>query len=382
MSWGMRKGLRSILALALIAAMLLLSGCNVRKAADKGQSASSGTAGTAAAPYYQGKTIEIIVPFKEGGGTDLYARFVAPYLEKNIEGNPKIIIKNMAGGESITGANWFATNAKPDGLTLLASSASTVFPALLGRPEVKYDINKMKPVMVTPTGGVVYSSSKNGVASIGQLKTPPKPLVYGGISASGLDLVPLLAYEVLGLNVKSVLGFEGRGPARLAFERGETNIDYQTTTAYLSNVVPLIKEGKAAPLMSFGIIGKSGALERDPVVKDVPTVGEAYEKLRGKAPSGPAWQAYLAFTSAGFAYQKVLWVPEGTPKEATDALNEAVEKIAKDPDFNSKGAKALGGYPTFAGKDVEKAVRQVLTVPADVRQWVTDLLKTKYNVNF
>ena len=37
-----------------------------------------------------------------------------------------------------------------------------------------------------------------------------------------------------------------RDHARLMFERGEANIDYQTSSAYIKNVLPLVERGEAA----------------------------------------------------------------------------------------------------------------------------------------
>jgi tripartite-type tricarboxylate transporter receptor subunit TctC len=332
-----------------------------------------------AGPYYQGRTIEIVIPFKEGGGTDLWARFLALFLEKHIEGHPKVVIRNMPGGEGITGTNWFAAGARKDGTTLLGSSATTMFHSLLGRPEVRYDFTRMHLVTVSATGGVIYASPR-AVGSVEALRQPARPLVYGGISATGIDLVVLLAYEVLGLDVKSVLGFEGKGPVRLAFERGETTIDFQTTAAYQSGVAPLVSEGKAVPLMSLGMPAQDLTVTRDPVVPDLATVPEAYARLYGRPPSGPAWDAYLAFLTAGFSYQKALWAPEGTPPEALEALRRGVERMVADPDFAAKGGEVLGGYPTFAGQEVEPALQKALQVPPAARQYVRDLLAQKYNV--
>ena len=59
--------------------------------------------------------------------------------------------------------------------------------------------------------------------------------------------------KCLGVDIQAVMGYEGRGPARVAFEQGESNIDYQTTSGYLSNVVPLVEEGKAIPLFLWFI---------------------------------------------------------------------------------------------------------------------------------
>ena len=339
------------------------------------------TPALAGQPYYAGKTVEIIVPFGEGGGTDVWARFMAPYLQRYLDGNPRVVVRNIPGGESITGSNWFAANARPDGLMLLGSSATTVFHWLLERPQVRYDFNRLVPVVVTATGGVIYAAP-SAVRSVQDLLRPARPLIYGGISATGLDLVTLLTFEVLGLNVRSVLGFEGRGPARLAFERGETTIDYQTTSAYLTQVVPLVEEGKAVPLMSFGLLTGPGRVERDPAVPELPSVPEVYQTLHGGAPEGPAWRAYLATMTAGFAYQKVLWVPDGTPEAVLAAFDRAVDRMNADPEFHRQGEAVLGGYPTFRASQVREAVRDAFSLPPEVRRYLQELLSSRYGVRF
>ena len=42
----------------------------------------------AAAPYYEGKTVRIIVGFSAGGGFDTYSRLIARHLGKHIPGGP------------------------------------------------------------------------------------------------------------------------------------------------------------------------------------------------------------------------------------------------------------------------------------------------------
>ena len=102
------------------------------------------------------KTIEWIIPFKEGGGSDKWARFYAPLLSEAMPGNPTVVVKNMPGAGSTKGANWFAANAKPDGSTILGTSGSTQFPFLLGDPRVKFDYADWNIVLATATGGVAY----------------------------------------------------------------------------------------------------------------------------------------------------------------------------------------------------------------------------------
>ncbi|MBM3608429.1 MAG: tricarboxylate transporter, partial [Alphaproteobacteria bacterium] len=202
---------------------------------------------------FKGKTIEWIIPFGLGGGSDVMARFMAPYLSKYLPGNPTVVLVNVAGGGSTTGANRFAANAKPDGLTLLITSGSTQFPYLLGDPRVKYDYRDWRLVMAGPTGGVAYISSKFGVKSVKDLgKLKGQKLVYGSQGATSLDLVPMLGFRMLGLDVHHVFGMKSRGDGRLAFERGEATVDYQTSSAYIRSSVPLVKAGTAVPLFSWG----------------------------------------------------------------------------------------------------------------------------------
>jgi hypothetical protein len=247
--------------------------------------------GGAQAPYYAGKTIEIVVPFAPGGAADVGARFVAPFLEKHVAGNPRVTVRNVPGGGSMLGASFFAANAKPDGLMLMCTTSSTVFPWMFGHPSARYDLGKMRVAMTMAFGPVVYVSPRTGVRKPQDLLRPAEPLVYGGIAATGSDLPVLIAFELLRLPVKVVLGFEGRGPIRLAFERGETNLDFQFTPVYLTQVVPLVREGKAIPLFTGGVPNERGELVlRDPVVPDLPSVFEVYREMYNSRPAGPRWR--------------------------------------------------------------------------------------------
>ena len=334
-----------------------------------------------AAPYYDSKTIEIIIPFPVAGGTDIWIRTIAPYLEKQIPGNPKFSFRNVGGGRGIPGMMEFASKAKPDGLMLLVSSATNYFPVLLGDKAAKYDLREWKPLLVNPVGGVMYGSPGAGIKRVEDLGKV-KNLIYGGISAIGLDLIPLITFELLELDARGVLGFKGRGDARIAFERGETNIDYQTTPAYNATVVPLIKEGKAVPLMSFGQLDDKGNIIRDPAVPDLPTVPEVYEKLKGKKPSGKFWETYKVFMPSAFAVQKILWVKGGAPAEVLQAFYAAADKLEKDKEFQTKTDKVLGGYPLLRGDRLEKTIQEAFRIDPETQRFVREWVGKKYRVKF
>lgn len=344
---------------------------------------SAGLPAHAQAVSYAGKTVEWVVPFGTGGGTDVWARFLAPFLSKYLPGNPNVVVRNVPGGGSITGANQYAADAKPDGLSLLGTSGSTQFPYLLGDRRVRYDYKNWEVIMAGPTGGVAYISSSFGVNSIRDLaKVRGQRLVYGNQGATSLDLVPLLSFRMLGLNVQHVFGMKSRGEGRLAFERGEATIDYQTSSAYIKNSLPLVKAGKAVPLFSWGVLDDKGNLMRDPAFPDLPHFAEAYEMLNGKAPAGDEWEAVRAFLISGFPANKLLVVPKATPRETVETLRQAFRDMRKDPEYQAGVTKVLGGYEQSIDQAAQATFKLGTTIADPARDLVRSVLTKDFNVAF
>jgi len=330
---------------------------------------------------FSGETLEFLIPLASGGGTDTWARFIGTELTNYVPGRPGFAPVNEPGGEGISGTNKFARSAKTDGTEILVGTASTVVPWVLGRSAVKYSFEDLKPVVVNGTGGVIYARTEAGVKSISDLINRDKPLEFGGISATGLDITTLVAFDLLEADVTSTFGFEGRGPVNLALQRGEIDLDYQTTSAYGSAVEGIAKEGKATVLMSFGQLNESGEVIRDPNFPDVPTVPEAYEQMHGKKPTGEKFEAYKTLLGLTYTYQKGLWVPRETPDKAVTLLRESSEKLGTDQEFQDKAAKVLGGYPLVADAGMADRVRDAYTVSSSVRSYVKELLESKYDIH-
>jgi tripartite-type tricarboxylate transporter receptor subunit TctC len=79
-----------------------------------------------------GRPIEIVVPFAPGGGLDVMARTVAPFLVARLPGARVVVINRPgAGGQLGTEA---VANAAPDGFTLGACAKPTVLSQPVERP--------------------------------------------------------------------------------------------------------------------------------------------------------------------------------------------------------------------------------------------------------
>ncbi|MCE8023212.1 Bug family tripartite tricarboxylate transporter substrate binding protein [Billgrantia aerodenitrificans] len=331
---------------------------------------------------FSGERIEWLVPFREGGGTDTWARFFAPRLSEALPGQPTLIIRNVPGGGSINGANQFDTRGKNNGQEIFGSTASTLFYAMLGDRRASYQPQDWVPVFATPTGGVLYLSSDLGIDSAAELAELGKQeLIFPSLGPTSLDLVPLLAMEMLHLNVRPVFGMD-RSAGRLAFERGEVNVDYQTSAPYLKNVTPLVEEGSAVPIMSWGVLGEDGSLQRDPSFPDLPHFAEVYEMIHGEAPQGQAFEVWKTFFIAGFAAQKMLFLQEGTPQEIVDTYRKAAIDISAQPDFQEQASVAIGDYDQILGDNVDTAFEMIFSLSEDDTQWIQNWLAENYDVKF
>ncbi|MDU8944011.1 hypothetical protein [Ovoidimarina sediminis] len=332
--------------------------------------------------YFAGKTIEVVVPFGEGGATFVSAKFLEPYFEKHLPGNPEIDVVSRPGGGSILGANWFEQNAKSDGTTILFTTSSTANPFVLGQEGVEYRLADYRVAYSHPFSAVAYVSPDTGVTSAADIKNASTPLIYGGIAAAASDLPGLLSFEVLDLDVKSVLGFNGRGPVRLAFEQGELNLDYQFTPVYLTQVVPSVAEGRAVPLWTGGAMEGGVLKARDPIAPELPSVYEVYETMNGEAPSGIEWDAFQGIASVTYAYGLTGYMHPDVPQEVLDIFAETVAAINADPAFQEESQKVTNGARLNAGPDTEAAIKAALSPSDEVRDYLRNLLTEKYGVNF
>jgi len=142
-------------------------------------------------PFYEGKTIQLVVASGPGASTDIGARLVGRYLGKHIPGNPGTIVQNMPGAGGLVAANYIFNIAKPDGLTILAITRSNYLDQMVGKAEVKFDFRKFawigsfnkSPMMVACRSDTPYKS----IPAIRGAKTPPRFGQAGTREASAMS---------------------------------------------------------------------------------------------------------------------------------------------------------------------------------------------------
>ena len=320
---------------------------------------------------YKGKTIRVIVGFPSGGGSDAEGRVVARHLGKYIPGAPISIVQNMPGAGGLTASNWFEELAKPDGLTLYYCVGSTaVVQQAFGAEGAKYNLRGWETLGSVDRAASVVLLRPDKLERLTNREKPPL-----GIGARTGDdawsTIFLWGAEYLNWNVRWIMGYQGGGELRLAFERGETDL---YATANLVTLRELIGSG-FRPLTQQGKLTAAGSFQRRPEFKDVLTFDEMLGKRR---PAGDAWAAYVTWAGSD-AVGRPLFAPRNTPRPLVQTLREAFGKLEGDREFMAD-LKKVGGDDAdlLSAKDAETILRQVLAVSPGVQEFVKTITKKHF----
>ncbi len=341
-----------------------------------------GLAAAAADVDYSGKRITLIVPYGPGGGSTVHAQLFAPALEKTLPGQPTILIKNIEGAGSVKGINEFINMAKPDGLTVASLGTGTFFQYLLKDPAVHYPLPKFRAFLTSPFGLVVYGRKDIGltgdaVADVMYLREHPP--IYGGANATSSDLPAIFSLGLLGINAKTVFGLSN-GEARAGFLRGELNLNYDNMASWAESVKPLIDDGTAVPLFTFGFT-QNGKIGPDPMAPDLPTFLDLYEKVNGKPLDGTALKVWKTLYNIRVMGSKMFALPPGTPDDVYDTYVNAMREALKSPDLTGDAAKqVIADYPQSIGKDAQDNLDGAVDMSDEDFKWLKDWLKEHYGV--
>ena len=322
----------------------------------------------AQSPFYQGKTIKLIVGSPAGSNYDQYGRLLAPYLKKHIAGNPEVIVQNMGGAGSAIAANHVYRLAAPDGLTLLSILPAIYFDQLVGRKEVQFDYAKFVWIGSTDRSNNLLimraDTPYKTMQDVRRASQLPKCAATG--TGSIAYYMPKLLEEVIGTKFDVVLGYPGGPEMDLAVERGEAQCRAFTLTAFLSNREPYLswrKNGFVRALVQTGS-------RRDKRLPNVPTLSELMDEYKTSEPSRSLARLVLASGELG----RPIVGPPGIPAERVKILRQAFMKALTDPELLAQAEKFNLEVEPTGGEELESLAKELMTQPAEVIERMKKLL--------
>jgi tripartite-type tricarboxylate transporter receptor subunit TctC len=318
-------------------------------------------------PFYQGKTITIIVGTKAGDVYDLYPRLVAEFLPKYIPGNPNIIIQNVAGAAGLIATNQVYNIAKPDGLTLGAIYPALYFEQLAKRPEVKFDWSKFIWIGSTvSSNSLMYMRADTPYKSMEDIRTATTPPKCGatGVTSSAYYM-PKLLEDAIGTKFDVVPGYVAGQDIDLAVERGEVQCRAFTVNAFFARE-PFITWRKK----NFVRVMYQTGSKRDPRLKDVILFNELMEKY--KTPEDVRRLAKVVVAADEFGRPIVF--PPGVPADRVKIIRDAFNKTIHDPALLAEAEKRRLDIDPASGEELDTLAKEVMTAPPDVVEKVKKLI--------
>lgn len=326
------------------------------------------TRANAQAPYYQNKTITILVGYQAGDGYDIWARLLAAHIGKHIPGNPNMIVQNVPGAGSMIVANQIYRVSKPDGLTMGAIGPSLYLDQVIGKKEVRFDWAKYGWVGSTEkTPYLFYMKTDSPYKTFEDIrKAKDAPRCSATSTGTSGHFVPKLLEEALGAKFNVIMGYQGGAEQDLAFERGEVVCRSLSIPSFFARE-PFITWRKNNTVR---ILMQSGR-KRDVKLPEAPTIHE----LMGEYKTPAATRSLVTSILASGDFGRPFIVPPGLPAERLKALRDGFRKTMSDPAFLADvKMRKLETDPDY-GEEVEALAKEVVTQPRDVVAKMKKLLE-------
>ena len=253
--------------------------------------------------------VRIIVPFPPGGGSDLFARLVAPGLSELLK--QTVIVENKPGAGGSIGADMVA-KSPPDGRTLLVSdsAAYSISPSLY--PKLPYAAKDLMPVVdVARFANVLLVPANSPYSTFDELlkaarKNPGKLSIASAGNGSSPHLTAEKFQREAGLSLIHV-AYKGSGPAISDTIGGQVDMVFSG----LPSVTELLKSGR---LRAIAI----ASAQRSPFAAEVPTMSEA---------GVPGFESLIS---------QGLFAPAGTPAATVGRLNAAINQVMNSKELATR----------------------------------------------
>lgn len=293
------------------------------------------------AEFYRGKTVRILVGSPPGGGYDLYARLIAPYLAAKLEATVLVENKDGSGGLAALAA---LLVRPPDGLTIMhASAEAAIISQLLARPGATWDVTRLNWLAKTSMAPKLWYVAANARYVTIKDTTSAGQLTWSATGpADNISDVAAIISHVLSLRSKIVTGYRGAGDMSLAVMRNE--VDSGILSA--DSALPLVLNQSIKPIALFGP-------RRWYLLPDVPTLGEAVP-----LPTDKTWIVELR-QQIGEAQRAMVAAP-GVPADRVEFLRSAFSSVLTDPALVAEGAKSKRDIEYLSGSELQRLINGLM----------------------
>jgi len=310
--------------------------------------------------FYRGKTITIIIPIGPGGAYDAYARLVSRHLGRHLPGNPTIIARNMPGGGGVIASNHIYNVAPQDGTTLAIITSSFANEQLFGNPQIRYEARQFLAVgRLLDTTSVLFFWHTSSIKTLNDLLTKPATMAISSVNEiPAYRLTAMNRY--LGTQLKAIPGYPSARDYVMAAERGETDGGTSTFIGLSQLFSGYLRDQKLNILVQF-------ALQRDPNMRDIPTVLE----LTNDSDAAQIFRHLVSNDEIG----RSLFTTPNVPAARLNLLRSAFQAMLINADFQAEAAQLKLPLAPRSGEEMQKVVADLFDISPAALAKVRDVSK-------
>lgn len=329
-------------AVAAAGAALLLAACG------------TGGGGTEGAPY-AGETIEFVVPYEPGGGYDVYARAVAPYLAECL-GGATVAVLNEPGAGGLRATATTAAADPDDNRIQILNTVGVVSAQLAQAEGVQYDLNRFSWLgRLSSPPNVLVVGADSPIRSFADIVAAPQELRFVAQGPGANDYInPNILGAAYAFPFSIITGFAGSPEARASVVAGDADAHILP----IDSQIGAIKAGDVRPVVTIDD-------KPDPLLPDVPTVYDT-------PPSDAAGQAVIDDLVALSKTGRGVAAPPGLDEERLSALRAGFTCATSDPALVTDLAAQDRPLDVLDGEQTAALVADVLDSPAEFQTLVRD----------
>jgi tripartite-type tricarboxylate transporter receptor subunit TctC len=317
----------------------------------------------AQAPFYEGKTVTIVVSYAPGGGYDLYSRLLSRHLGAQVPGKPTVVVQNMPGAAGVVASNHVYNVAPKDGTVIAAVDQNMPMFQLLGGEGVRFDASRFNWLgVIASSNGLVMSWHTSGIKTLEDAKARTVQMGATGTNDDAWVYAKVLN-ATTGTKFNLVRGYQGTAAVNVAIERGEVEaMGRSSYYGFLGQKPDWVKDGKVLMLAQLGFT-------KQPELAGVPLVIELM-----KTEDDRQMAALISLpTAIGYSH----WMAPEVPADRVQILREAYARTMADAAFVAEATKLNLQVRPKTAAEVEALVKRATATPEAVRKRTAATLEWK-----
>lgn len=306
---------------------------------------------------FEGQTVNIIVNFGAGSGTDAAARQVAPFVAKHLPGEPNVIVTNKPGATGLAAVEYFIDSVPPNGINI-GYFAGTISRWTFGQklPEGTSDLSF---VVARSVNSIILAQKDKGL-NPDTVAGYPDPLFFGEVSADNhiMMRMSLFMNAVGAKDYHALSGYRGQGAQVAAMRTGELDMTMVSDTYFGSGRDAITGDGN---IVAFGQMGVLVDGFFQPMVgwEDIPVLDALWRKISPETVDSADYTAWKNINIA-MAMQQVFLLPPNTPDDVAITWETAILAAFNDPEYKALLASDGLPPPAVMGRDaIKQNMREV-----------------------